>query len=73
DIESLENVFNLHFKSKIYVISDEDTLREKEGVAKFVEVTKGRVGTLIYGEREDLDYYWFIKSEGISEYTSYSD
>ena len=73
DIESLENVFNLHFKSKIYVISDEDTLREKEGLAKFVEVTKGRVGTLIYGDREDLDYYWFIKSEGISEYTSYSD
>ncbi len=73
DIESLENLFNLHFKSKIYVISDEQTLREKEGFAKFVEVTKGRVGTLLYGDREDLDYYWFIKSEGINEYTSYSD
>lgn len=73
DIESLENIFNLHFKSKIYVVSDEATLGIKDGLTKFVEVTKGRVGTLLYGEREDLDYYWSIKSEGISEYTSYSD
>lgn len=73
DIVSLENIFNLHFKSKIYVITDETTLSEKEGLNKFIEVTKSRVGTLLYGERQDLDYYWFIKSEGISEYTSYSD
>ncbi|EDP59614.1 hypothetical protein [Vibrio sp. AND4] len=73
DIHSLENLFNLHFKSKIYVITDEITLREKEGFSKFLEVTSGRVGTLIYGEREDLDYYWSMKSLGINEYTWYTD
>ncbi|WP_039991545.1 hypothetical protein, partial [Vibrio azureus] len=72
-LDALENLFNLYFKSKVYVISDELTLQDNGGVEKFIEVTKGRVGTLLYGEKEELDYYWTIKSSGIDEYTSLSD
>ena len=73
NLEAIENLFNLYFKSNVYVISDELTLRDNGGVEKFIEVTKGRVGTLLYGEKDDLDYYWAIKSSGIGEYTSLSD
>lgn len=72
-IESLGNLFDLYFKSNLYVITDEATLKEKEGITTFINITKNRVDTLLYGDREDLDYYWFIKSEGISEYTNYLD
>lgn len=71
DIDKLENIFNLYFKSKIYVIADSKKVDTEEKVNQLADVTKGRTGVMFIGDSSDLSSYWKMKESGFDEYTSF--
>lgn len=69
--DSFEKLFDLHFQSKIYLITDSSVIHSDKELQTLLSITKGRAGTLLLGADSTLDTFWEKKHLGIDQYAEY--